>query len=286
MQKRITSFVGLDVHQDSIAVAVAPTGSEEPRFVGTVAPQWAPLCKALSRLGRREELQIVYEAGPCGYPLARQLRAHGYACNVIAPSKVARRPGDRIKTDRRDALLLSRAARGVLIEAAWNYRFPARISEPLQRRQEGQPKTVREIAWRAQLRLARRYRHLSARKLALNKICVAVARELSAFVWDIARQVKPTARVPSDNEPTDGNQEVRASDHHHHHRTNNARVTRCASTDEGNPRRRYVGIRVMIPDPRARQPRDGQMNCGNQPADISMIHRRRKGSRVACPLRC
>ena len=111
MQKRITSFVGLDVHQDSIAVAVAPTGSEEPRFVGTVAPQWAPLCKALSRLGRREGLQIVYEAGPCGYTLARQLRAQGFSCQVIAPSKVARRPGDRIKTDRRDALLLARAAR-------------------------------------------------------------------------------------------------------------------------------------------------------------------------------
>ena len=111
MQKAITSFVGLDVHQDSIAVAVAVAGAEEPRFVGTVVPQWAPLSKALSRLGRREGLQIVYEAGPCGYTLARQLRAHGYACEVIAPSKIARRPGDRIKTDRRDALLLARAAR-------------------------------------------------------------------------------------------------------------------------------------------------------------------------------
>ncbi len=56
-------------------------------------------------------------------------------------------------------------ARRVLVEAAWNYRFPARISRPLQIRQEGQPKLVREIAWRAQLRLAQRYRHLSARKL-------------------------------------------------------------------------------------------------------------------------
>ena len=54
-------------------------------------------------------------------------------------------------------------------------------------------------------------------------------------------------------------------------RTDNAPVTRCASTDEGNPRPDYVGIRVMIPDPRARQPRDGPMKCGNQSADISMI---------------
>lgn len=82
-------------------------------------------------------------------------------------------------------------ARRVLVEAAWNYRFPARMSEALQRRQEGQPKAVRQIAWRAQLRLGERYRHLSARKLPVNKTCVAIARELSAFVWDIARQVKP-----------------------------------------------------------------------------------------------
>ncbi len=111
MDKIITSFVGLDVHKDSIAMGVAPTGREPPRFVGTVAPQWSALCKALGRLGRARELQIVYEAGPCGYTLARQLRSHGYACEVIAPAKIARRPGDRIKTDRRDALLLARAAR-------------------------------------------------------------------------------------------------------------------------------------------------------------------------------
>jgi transposase len=96
-------LVGLDVHKDSIAVGVAPAGREPPRFVGTVVPQWAPLCKALSRLGRRQGLQIVYEAGPCGYTLARQLRSHGYACEVIAPVKIARRSGDRIKTDRRAA---------------------------------------------------------------------------------------------------------------------------------------------------------------------------------------
>jgi transposase len=89
-------------------MGVAPTGREPPRFVGTVVPQWLPLCKALGRLGRARELEIVYEAGPCGYTLARQLRSHGYACEVIAPAKIARRPGDRIKTDRRDALLLAR----------------------------------------------------------------------------------------------------------------------------------------------------------------------------------
>ena len=79
--------------------------------------------------------------------------------------------------------------RRILIEAAWNYRFPARMSVVLQKRQEGQLKVVRDIAWHAQLRLAQRYRRLSARHLHHNKVCVAIARELAGFIWDIGRHV-------------------------------------------------------------------------------------------------
>lgn len=84
-------------------------------------------------------------------------------------------------------------ARRVLVEAAWNYRFAARISRALQVRQEHQPTAVRAIAWRAQLRLCHRYRCLSARGLQHNKVCVAIARELLGFVWDIGQQVVPEA---------------------------------------------------------------------------------------------
>jgi hypothetical protein len=63
------------------------------------------------------------------------------------------------------------------------------MREGLQKRQEGQPKVVRDIAWRAQLRLAQRYRRLSARHLHHNKVCVAIARELAGFIWDIGRNV-------------------------------------------------------------------------------------------------
>ena len=80
-------------------------------------------------------------------------------------------------------------ARTVLVEAAWNYRFPARLSHTITRRQEGQSKPVRDIAWKAQLRLGYRYRKLQSRKLHQNKIIVAIARELSGFLWDIARHV-------------------------------------------------------------------------------------------------
>ena len=367
MSKNISSFVGLDVHKDSTAIGEAETGREIPRFIGTVGPDLGQLLKALKSLGKPEAMLVVYEAGPCGYGLVRELRSRGYACEVVAPGKIARRPGERIKTDRRDALTLARLARSgdlvtvivpderdeamrdlsraredamrarlkarqqlkalllrhghrygvkkswtpvherylasvsfahpaqdiafaeyrqavreghermerltealrgqsehwrmkplvaalsslrginfvaavtlaaeigdfsrfahprelmgflglvpseystgdthrqghitktgntharrMLIEAAWNYRFPARISRHLQLRQEGQPRAVREIAWRAQLRLAHRYRCLSSRKLHVNKICVAIARELAGFVWDIGRQVAVT----------------------------------------------------------------------------------------------
>ena len=107
----ITSFVGLDVHKESIAMAVAEAGRDEPRFLGTVSPQGAALHKALAKLGKPASVMIVYEAGPSGYGVWRDLRALGYRCEVAAPSKIARAPGDRVKTDRRDALMLARLAR-------------------------------------------------------------------------------------------------------------------------------------------------------------------------------
>jgi transposase len=362
----ITGFVGLDAHAESIAIALAEAGRAAPRFVGTVGPRGTELRKALGKLGEAGSLLTVYEAGPCGFQLARELRAHGYRCEVVAPSKIPRRPGERVKTDRRDALMLAGLARAgeliavripdardeairdlsrarvdavrarlkarqqlkalmlrhgrrytgksswsaaherylaevsfdhaaqdiafneyrqavgegesrvhrlsealahevqlwrhyptvsavmtlrglnlvaastvvaelgdlrrfahprelmgylglvpsehtsgshrrlgaitktgnghvrrVLIEAAWNYRFPPRVSHRLQLRQESQPPAIRAIAWRAQLRLSHRYRRLKARSLQHNKICVALARELAAFVWDIGRHVAP-----------------------------------------------------------------------------------------------
>jgi transposase len=80
-------------------------------------------------------------------------------------------------------------ARRILIESAWTYRFPARMGCQLVVRNEGQPKLVRDIAWRAQLRLCSRFRRLQARGLHHNKACTAIARELAGFIWDIARQV-------------------------------------------------------------------------------------------------
>ena len=81
------------------------------------------------------------------------------------------------------------AARRALIEAAWCYRFPARTSRELLLRQEDQPRPIREIAWKAQLRLCARYRKLARTGKPANVVTAAIARELAGFVWAIARQV-------------------------------------------------------------------------------------------------
>jgi hypothetical protein len=87
VDKSITCFIGLDVHKDSVAIAAAESGREAPRFIGTVGPELPQLLKALKPLGSPESLLVVYEAGPCGYGLVRQLCSRGYACEVIAAGR-------------------------------------------------------------------------------------------------------------------------------------------------------------------------------------------------------
>ena len=359
-------YVGLDVHKDTIAVAVAEAGKRgEVRQHGQIANTPAALKGVVARLAHSgADLRFCYEAGPCGYGIERQLMAAGHQCVVVAPSLIPRRPGDRIKTDRRDAINLAKlhradeltavwvpdqtheairdlvrarlaavrslrqarqqlsgfllrhgrhyhrpawtqmhrrwlaglrfeqpmhhivledciaaveaatarrdrlqanieaalpdwslapvvgalqalrgmalvaaatliaelgditrftnprqlmaylglvpsehssggtrrqggitktgngAARRMLIEAAWSYRFPARISRELVLRQEGLPKAIRDLAWKAQERLCRRYRRLAQAGKLPTVVTAAIARELSGFVWAIAQLVE------------------------------------------------------------------------------------------------
>lgn len=99
------------------------------------------------------------------------------------------------ETVRRSGLTLAgnRRARRVLVEAAWSYRHPARVSETLRIRLEGLPKTIRDIAWKAQVRLCGRYRRLNAAGKKLPVIIAAIAREMAAFLWAIGRQIMPAA---------------------------------------------------------------------------------------------
>ena len=368
MEEDIKVHVGLDVHKETIVVARAEAGTRQAgSCVGTIAHDLNKLLKLLARLGQPQELHVVYEAGPTGYGLQRALSERGYPCEMIAPTSVPKAAGQRIKTDRRDALKLAeyaragklqavwipqprdesirdlararedavssrtqarhqlkafllrravvyratrtswtkafyrwlgelsfglaeaqiafteyllavqmadqrverltqaleqgiagwrfepvvqalRALRGIdtvnaiglvaeigdlsrfehprklmgylglvpaehssgdrtvrgaitrtgnaharrlLTEAAWNYRFMPRIGRPAQQRQQDLPASVRALAWKAQLRLSRRFAALNARGVQRNKICVAVARELSGFVWAVASLASP-----------------------------------------------------------------------------------------------
>lgn len=98
-------FVGLDVHADSIAIAVAEPGRAEPAVLATIPNDLGLLLKRLRRLGR---VKCCYEAGPTGFGLQRALAGEGIECAVVAPSLVPTRSGDRVKTDRRDAARLAR----------------------------------------------------------------------------------------------------------------------------------------------------------------------------------
>jgi transposase len=104
MEERTKFHVGLDVHKDSISVAAAELGRSPARLIGKVAHDVNKLLKVLARIGSAEQLHLVYEAGPTGFGLQRTLKAKGYFCEIIAPSQIPKRPGDRVKTDGRDCV--------------------------------------------------------------------------------------------------------------------------------------------------------------------------------------
>jgi transposase len=117
---RIT-YVGLDVHKEGIVVAVAEGGLRgEVRDYGRIANTVTALQRLVRKLDHQEvQLRFCYEAGPCGYGIQRQLSAAGHDCIVVAPSLIPKRPGDRIKTDRRDASSLAKLHRAGELTAVW-----------------------------------------------------------------------------------------------------------------------------------------------------------------------
>ena len=111
-------FLGLDVHAETIAVAVAePDG--EVRSLGTITNRDDSIRKLIKKLGPVEQLRACYEAGPTGFVLYWQLTQLGVECAVVAPTLVPKKAGDRVKTDRRDALKLARSHRSDDLTAVW-----------------------------------------------------------------------------------------------------------------------------------------------------------------------
>jgi transposase len=116
--KKDTRFVGLDVHAETIAVAVAETAGEV-QSLGTIPNRPEPVRRLMKRLGPMQRLRVCYEAGPTGYVLYWQLTRLGVHCDVVAPSLVPVKAGDRVKTDRRDAEKLARSYRRGDLTPVW-----------------------------------------------------------------------------------------------------------------------------------------------------------------------
>ena len=120
-------FLGLDVHAETITVAVAEADGEV-RSLETIANREESIRKLIRKLGPVEHLRACYEAGPTGFVLYWQLTQLGVKCDVVAPSLVPKKPGDKVKTDRRDALKLARSHRSGDLTAVW---VPDEASEAL-----------------------------------------------------------------------------------------------------------------------------------------------------------
>lgn len=116
-----TRFVSLDVHKERISIAVAESGrSGAVEYLGEIDNDPGAIRKLCERLRRQgKPLAFCYEAGPCGYGVHRQLTGLGHRCEVVAPSLIPMKPGDRVKTDRRDATLLARLHRAGELTPVW-----------------------------------------------------------------------------------------------------------------------------------------------------------------------
>jgi transposase len=370
------AYIGLDVHKTTISIAIAFFGNDEPVSYGKCSSDINRFLKTLRRLMKKhsfekKDIKLCYEAGPCGFVLARHLLRLGFDTTVIAPSLIPRQSGDKFKTDKRDARKLARHfrsgnltavhipdesdevirdlcrartdavddcrrsrqrllsfllrnghhytgksnwteahmrylrelvlqdssqkvileeylqtidsnmqrvvdleenmrtlqagwtrskfaealqgfrgfqlvasmiitselgdltrfdhprklmsylglvptedssgdrrrqgaitkcgnshARWILVEIAGCYRYDPKISRALSYRQEGLSKAVKELSWRAQKRLNHRYVRLAMRRLHKNKIKVAIARELAAFIWELGQIIRKESSIP------------------------------------------------------------------------------------------
>lgn len=156
--RQLTRFVGLDVHAETIAVAMAESDGEV-RDLGTVPNRPDAVRKLVKKLGGREGLRVCYEAGPCGYVLYWQLVELDVHCDVVAPTLVPVKPGVRVKTDRRDARKLARSYRSGDLTPVWVPDGAYEALRDLVRAREAAKRDQLRARHRVQKFLLRRGRH-------------------------------------------------------------------------------------------------------------------------------
>jgi transposase len=149
--------------------------------------RWAPVVEAIQALRGIQftaAVTLIAELGDLSrFDTPRQLMSYLGLVPSEHSSGERRRQGSITKTG-------NSHARRALVEGAWAYRYPAKVSRHLQLRLEKLPKVIQDISWKAQVRLCKRYRRLVARGKNVNQVVVAIAREMAAFVWAIAQEVK------------------------------------------------------------------------------------------------
>jgi transposase len=147
---------------------------------------WAPVVEAIQALRGIQftaAVTLIAELGDLTrFDTPRQLMSYLGLIPSEHTSGERRRQGGITKTG-------NSHARRVLVEGAWAYRYPAKVSRHLQLRLETVPKVIQEISWKAQVRLCKRYRRLAARGKHVNQVVVTIAREMAAFVWAIAQEM-------------------------------------------------------------------------------------------------
>jgi len=146
MKKKV-QFIGLDVHKKSITVAIADEERDgEVRLYGTISNSKLALGKLVRKLQSSGcHLEFVYEAGPCGYEIYRYFKQHNLSCTVIAPSMTPKKSGDKVKTDKRDAITLARLHRAGELTAVYVPEAEDEAMRDLTRTREDMMKTRKKI---------------------------------------------------------------------------------------------------------------------------------------------
>jgi len=152
MQDCIT-WIGMDVHKESIVVTAVGNDPERIRARFELSNTDKGINRLVAKIQEFGNVRCVYEAGPCGYGLHRYLTGQGFTCQVVAPSLIPKKPGDKVKTDRRDSLSLARLHRAGELTAVWVPGNGAEsVSSTKMLKTCALPKRIRGVRWRSNVK--------------------------------------------------------------------------------------------------------------------------------------